>query len=133
MRMKRMGTVGVGVEWIVRWAEVMRHYPLYETRKYTHLLNITFRPGVPIPRTRARKRPTHIGPPQKRKQFSTSYKIHNHVQIREILEGAPEVDDERVLHGEEQSLLVVRVVHLTHPDDFFFVEYFDSVESEVVF
>lgn len=76
---------------------------------------------------------THIRPPQKREQLSARHEIHDHVQIREILERAPEVDDEGVLHGEEQSLFVVCVVDLTHPDDFFFVEDFDGVESEVVF
>ena len=49
---------------------------------------------------------TYVGSPQQRKEFPTRNKVHDHVQVGRVLEGAPKVDDERMLDSHQHLLLV---------------------------
>ena len=79
------------------------------------------------------QRVTHVRSSQKREQLTTRHKVHDHVEVGRVLEGAPEVDDERVLDSHEHLLLVPRVRDLLHPHYLLFAENFDGVVTQVVF
>jgi hypothetical protein len=57
---------------------------------------------------------------ERRKRVNNS-EIHHHVQVGAILEGSPQVDDERMLDRGEHALLIVGVFDLFHLYDTFLV------------
>lgn len=69
---------------------------------------------------------------EKTEQLSACDKVHDHVQVADVLEGAPEVDEEWVTDADEHLTLRVGVLDLLHLDDLFLVEDLDGVESTVV-
>ena len=76
---------------------------------------------------------THIRPSQKSEQFASRDEIHDHIQIRRILERAPEVNNKRVLHGSEHLLFIVRVLNLLRFNDLVLIQDFHCVEAEIMF
>ena len=76
---------------------------------------------------------TYVRSSEKCEQFAARNEIHDHVEIGRILEGAPEIYDERMLNSLEHMLFIIRMFNLLQSDDFLFAEHFDGVESQVVF
>ena len=76
---------------------------------------------------------THVGPPEQREELSAWHKVHDHVQVRRVLERAPEIDDEGVLDRHEHALLVLGVGDLLHAHDLLLAEDLDRIETQVVF
>ena len=75
---------------------------------------------------------TYAGLPQQRKQLAALDKVHDHVQVPGVLEGAPEGDQERMLDLAEHPPLVVGVLDLLHFHDLGLLEHLDGVEPLVV-
>ena len=76
---------------------------------------------------------THVRSPQEREELAAGHKVHDHVQICGVLECAPEIDDERMLHRLEHHLFVAGVRLLLHAHDLFLAQHLDGVEPQVVF
>lgn len=75
---------------------------------------------------------SHLTLAQQTKELASSHKIHHHVQVVDVLERSPEVDEERVSYPDQHFSFRIGVLNLLHLDHFLFVEDFDSVESAVV-
>ena len=69
---------------------------------------------------------------QQAEQLAALDKVHDHVQVLAVLEGAPEGDEERVLDLLQHAALVVCVLDLLHLDHLRLLEHFDGVEALVV-
>lgn len=73
-----------------------------------------------------------LGLAQQTKQLAALDKVHDHVQVLAVLEGAPQGDEEGVLDLLQHAALVVGVLDLLHLDDLRLLEHLDGVEALVV-
>lgn len=73
-----------------------------------------------------------LGLAQQTKQLAALDKVHDHVEVLGVLEGAPEGDEEGVLDLLQHAALVVGVLDLLHLDDLGLFEHLDGVEALVV-
>jgi hypothetical protein len=73
-----------------------------------------------------------LGLAQQTKQLPALDKVHDHVQVLGVLEGAPQRDQERVLDLLQHAPLVVGVLDLLHLDHLRLLEHLDGVEARVV-
>jgi len=55
---------------------------------------------------------THVGSPQKGEQFATGNEVHDHVEVCCVLEAAPQINNERMLHSEQHLLFIICVIDL---------------------
>jgi hypothetical protein len=69
---------------------------------------------------------------QQAEQLAALDKVHDHVQVLGVLEGAPQGDQERVLDLLQHAALVVGVLDLLHLDDLGLLQHLDGVEALVV-
>jgi hypothetical protein len=69
---------------------------------------------------------------QQAEQLAALDKVHDHVQVLGVLEGAPQGDEERVLDLLQHAALVVSVLDLLHLDDLGLLQHLDGVEALVV-
>ena len=74
----------------------------------------------------------HLRLPQQAEELTALDKVHDHVQVLGVLEGAPERDEEGVLDLLQHAALVVGVLDLLHLDDLRLLEHLDGVEALVV-
>jgi len=74
----------------------------------------------------------HLALSEQAEQLSSCDEIHDHVEVVDILEGAPKVHKERVSDTDEHLPLRVGVLHLLHLDDLLLVEDLDRIETRVV-
>lgn len=79
------------------------------------------------------RREAHIGTAEQSEQLSPRDKVHNHVKVRCILEGAPKVNDERMLNAFQHALFIVGVLNLLQPNNLFLAQNLDSIVPQVVF
>ncbi len=75
---------------------------------------------------------THLTLPEQAEQLSTRHKVHDHVKVVDVLESAPEVDEEWVPHTNEHLALRVGVLYLLHLDDLLLVENLDRIKATIV-
>ena len=73
-----------------------------------------------------------LGLAQQTEQLAALDKVHDHVQVLGVLEGAPQGDEERVLDLLQHAALVVGVLDLLHLDDLGLFQHLDGVEALVV-
>jgi hypothetical protein len=73
-----------------------------------------------------------LGLAQQTKQLAALDKVHDHVQVLAVLEGAPQGDEEGVLDLLQHAALVVGVLDLLHFNDLRLLEHLDSIEALVV-
>lgn len=66
--------------------------------------------------------------PEDREQLSSDHVIHDHVQVPHIMERAPEIDQEGMLHALQNHLLVVGVLDLLQSDDLGLLEDLHCIE-----
>jgi hypothetical protein len=73
-----------------------------------------------------------LGLAQQTKQLPALDKVHDHVQVLGVLEGAPQRDQERVLDLLQHAPLVVGVLDLLHLDHLRLLQHLDGVEARIV-
>lgn len=69
---------------------------------------------------------------QQTEQLAALDKVHDHVQVLRVLEGAPQGDEEGVLDLLQHAALVVGVLDLLHLDHLGLLEHLDGIEALVV-
>lgn len=74
----------------------------------------------------------HLTLPEQTEKLSARDEIHDHVEIVDVLESAPEVDEEWVPNTDEHLTLRVGVLDLLHLNNFLLVEDLDRVETTVM-
>lgn len=75
---------------------------------------------------------TNLGFAQQTEQLTALNKVHDHVQILGILEGAPKSDEEGMLYFLQHAALVVGVLDLLHLDNLSLFEHLDGIETLVM-
>jgi hypothetical protein len=75
---------------------------------------------------------TYLGLSQQTKQLASFYKVHDHVEILGILEGAPERDEKGMLDLLQHAALVIGVLDLLHLDHLGLLQHLDGIEALVV-
>ena len=75
---------------------------------------------------------TYLRLSQQTKQLASFHKIHDHVEVLGVLEGAPQGDEEGVLDLLQHAALVVGVLDLLHLDDLGLLQHLDGIEALVV-
>jgi hypothetical protein len=75
---------------------------------------------------------THVGAAEEGEELAAGDKVHDHIEVGRILEAAPEVDDNWVLHALKHVLLVVRVRDLLESHDLLLAQDLDRIVPEVV-
>lgn len=73
-----------------------------------------------------------LGLAQQTEQLAALDKVHDHVQVLAVLEGAPQGDEEGVLDLLQHATLVVGVLDLLHLDDLRLLQHLDGIEALVV-
>jgi hypothetical protein len=76
---------------------------------------------------------TYLAFAKQTEKFSAGDKVHDHVQIVDVLERAPKIDEERVPNSNQHLALRVSMLYLLHLDNLFLSEHLNGVESTVVF
>lgn len=69
---------------------------------------------------------------QQAEELAALDKVHDHVEVLGVLEGAPEGDQEGMLDLLQHAALVVCVLDLLHLDDLGLFQHLDGVEALVV-
>ena len=75
---------------------------------------------------------THLRLPEETEEFSALNKIHHHVKVFRVLEGAPKRDQKWMFDPLEHFALVVCVLNLLHLDHLLFLQDLDSIVTLVV-
>lgn len=73
-----------------------------------------------------------LGLAQQAEELAALDKVHDHVEVLCVLEGAPQGDEEGVLDLLQHAALVVGVLDLLHLDDLGLLQDLDGVEALVV-
>lgn len=74
----------------------------------------------------------HLTLAKKTEQLPTGDKIHYHVQVVDVLERAPEINQEGVAYADKHLPLGVRMLDLLHLYDLLLVQHFDGIEAAIV-
>lgn len=75
---------------------------------------------------------THLALPEQAEELAACHKVHDHVEVVDVLEGSPQVHKERVTNTDQHLSLRVGVLDLLHLDYLFLAQNLYSIESAVV-
>lgn len=128
--------VTVSAEKNVLWLKVaiydVEGVEVVEGKSHFSGIELGYRVGEPLLSVN-RCSTTNLALSEQAEKLSTCHKVHDHVEVVDVLECSPQVDKEGVPDADQHLSFRICVLNLLHLDNLFLIENLDSIESAIVF